>query len=82
MDPSFKSDLAHKLRDYSEDYGIEDYEFPSFIRHYGLKISLAASDIVYSLNALLIYPLFDIEDTVSSVVWTRTFYQAFNALDW
>ncbi|KAL0081475.1 DNA replication pre-initiation complex subunit Cdc45 [Phycomyces blakesleeanus] len=53
MDMELKETLREKLETVAPIYGLTDICFPSFLRDYGYKQQLSASDVVYSLAALL-----------------------------
>lgn len=53
MDFALRNDIYDKLEDKSVAYGLTDLSYPSFQRHYGFKCILSATDVVYTLTALL-----------------------------
>jgi cell division control protein 45 len=53
MDVRYKSKLHEKLTELAPRYNIPDIIFPSFERKYGFLTTLSASDVVYSMTALL-----------------------------
>lgn len=53
MSLSYKQTLKEKLGVIAPKYSMMELMFPSFYRHYGYKATLSASDIVYSIGALL-----------------------------
>ena len=50
---SYKKTLPSKLADLAPKYNMPDILFPSFDRAYGYTANLTASDVVYSITALL-----------------------------
>ena len=53
MDLALRRDIYERLEDSAVAYGLTDLTFPSFRRHFGYKCIMAASDVVYSLTALM-----------------------------
>ena len=53
MHARFKKDIAPKLRKWAPQFNMPEIEFPSFIRNYGYRLTLTASDAVYALTALM-----------------------------
>ena len=53
MSLAFKESLAEKIKGIAPKYNLPDLIFNSFYRHYGYKATLSASDVVFSLSALL-----------------------------
>jgi cell division control protein 45 len=53
MSLTFKQTLKEKLSGIAPKYNMSEILFPSFYRHYGYKATLSASDVVYSITALL-----------------------------
>lgn len=53
MDMDLKKSLQEKLDRFAPLYGLNDLIYPSFIRTFGFKCTLSASDASYGLSALL-----------------------------
>lgn len=53
MQHSLQRSLGEKFEMYGEEYGLEDYEFTSFLRGTGYKSRVSASDVSYAVSALL-----------------------------
>ncbi|BFZ62440.1 DNA replication initiation factor cdc45 [Saitoella coloradoensis] len=53
MDVDLKRALKDTLQKVSPVYGLDDVEYPSFVREWGYKCTLSASDAAYALSALL-----------------------------
>ncbi|EMR09043.1 hypothetical protein PNEG_02815 [Pneumocystis murina B123] len=53
MDIDLKKNLQEKLDRFAPLYGLNDLIYPSFIRTFGFKCTLSASDASYGLSALL-----------------------------
>ncbi len=53
MDFALRQEIYTNLEEKSVAYGLVNLTYPSFQRHYGFKCILSASDVVYSLVALL-----------------------------
>lgn len=72
MDPEYKKSLQSKLLKFADEFNISDFTLVSFSRQYGMQKTLSASDVVYSLDALLLGPDED---------WLPRFFKALDALD-
>ncbi|KAG5519954.1 hypothetical protein PMAC_000231 [Pneumocystis sp. 'macacae'] len=53
MDMDLKKNLREKLDKFAPLYGLNNLVFPSFVRTFGFKCTLSASDVSYGLGALL-----------------------------
>ncbi|KTW30903.1 DNA replication initiation factor CDC45 [Pneumocystis jirovecii RU7] len=53
MDMDLKKSLREKLDKFAPLYGLNNLVFPSFVRTFGFKCTLSASDASYGLSALL-----------------------------
>ena len=53
MDMDLKKTLAEKLDHISETWGLEQLRLVGFVRYWGFKCNLSASDVSYALAALL-----------------------------
>lgn len=53
MNSQMKKSLFQRLSDLAPKYNMPDMIFPSFERNYGFVTTLSASDVVYSITALL-----------------------------
>ena len=91
MGADMKCILPAKISKYAAEFGLEDVLFPSFMREFGFKLRLSASDAVYSLMALMGAPNAIVEQPIldsvvpsddASPVWIKNFYYAFDALDY
>ncbi|KAG9295420.1 hypothetical protein G9A89_013449 [Geosiphon pyriformis] len=84
--------LKGKLKELIDEHSRKDIEFPSFARTFGFKKTLTASDMAYTLSALLetprekaeshgcrINPLDEDSDLDNKSLWN--FYTASDALD-
>ena len=53
MKPNLRRNLREKIKDYAEEYGLENFEFTSFFRITGYQSLLSACDTSYAVSALL-----------------------------
>ncbi|KAJ3328535.1 hypothetical protein HDU76_009776 [Blyttiomyces sp. JEL0837] len=53
MSLSFKKDIKSKLLNVASNLGMNEIIFTSFVRKYGYKCAISASDAVYGISALL-----------------------------
>jgi cell division control protein 45 len=53
MDMDLKHNLRVKLTKFAPQYGLDELTMDSFVRHWGYKCTLSASDVCYALTALL-----------------------------
>ncbi|ORY85462.1 CDC45 family [Protomyces lactucae-debilis] len=53
MDMDLKHNLRVKLTKFAPQYGLDELTMESFVRHWGYKCTLSASDVCYALTALL-----------------------------
>ncbi|ORX99770.1 CDC45-like protein [Basidiobolus meristosporus CBS 931.73] len=95
MDLNLKRTLRQQIEEVAPDYGLVDLCYGSFMRSYGYKGNLSASDIVYAITALLkstpeVAKRLGAEmawhDTTNEEAdqdsqWMRSFYTAYDALD-
>ncbi|RKP21266.1 CDC45-like protein, partial [Rozella allomycis CSF55] len=72
IEKEIQNDFTDKFEKYSEEFRVTEFEFDSFIRRYGMKLTVSASDMVYALYALL--------DPISTDNLSL-FYSAYDALD-
>jgi cell division control protein 45 len=56
MPIELRRDIYEHLEDNAVHYGLTELTFPSFLRYFGLKTVLSASDIVYCMTALMEAP--------------------------
>jgi cell division control protein 45 len=96
MDKNLKETLREQMDTVAPDYGLSDLCFPSFIRYYTFTLKYSASDVVYSMNALLSAPPEIATKLGTEILWTRdkekltidmhtiwrqNFYTAYDALN-
>jgi cell division control protein 45 len=55
MHREYKRDIPNKLRKWAPRYNMPEIEFPSFLKNYGYRLTLSASDAVFALEALMDY---------------------------
>lgn len=53
MDMDLKRNLREKLEKFAPQYGLDELMLKSFVRPYGFKCTLSASDAAYAITALL-----------------------------
>jgi cell division control protein 45 len=53
MSQPSQTQLMRKLHEHKESYGLEEIFYPSFSRSHGFNKKMSASDVVYSVTALL-----------------------------
>jgi len=56
MDPALKTQLRRKVLDASDDFGLQKILSSSFVRQMTDSMQASASDMAYSISALLEYP--------------------------
>jgi len=80
MSSKFKREFGQKLQKFSESYGLEDVKYFSFVREFGYELTLAASDVVFALGALMEKPV-SVETGANDVMlWRTNFPIAFSAI--
>lgn len=80
MSSKFKREFGHKLQKFSESYGLEDVRYPSFMREFGYEMTLAASDVVYALGALMERPVLAESGVNDIMLWRTNFPISFSAV--
>eukprot|EP00042_Codosiga_hollandica_P034584 m.242785 g.242785 ORF g.242785 m.242785 type:complete len:631 (+) comp54447_c0_seq4:2216-4108(+) len=77
MGVQLRDSLAQRLSEHADRYNLEDFQFPSFMFRFGFRQQLSASDMVYSVAALL--QTTDDTETENDA-WRTSFFRAFDAL--
>lgn len=75
MSTRFKKEFGLKIVRFADEYGLPEVRFPSFVREFGYEMTLAASDVVYSLMSLVEQPGKSLDD-----LWRNNFSIAFSAI--
>jgi len=75
----FKNDIEAMLSKWSARYGMSQLAYPSFDRNCGLSVECSASDVVYSVQALLDYGCDDAHPVLTEK-WISNFHWALDAL--
>lgn len=86
MDLEYRELLTIQLDKFSQEFGLRDYEYPSFVRDIGYVMKVSASDTVMALRAILESPnMISFSKTFTASndleVWKSNFFFAFDALD-
>eukprot|EP00002_Diphylleia_rotans_P004337 TRINITY_DN13166_c0_g1_i1.p1 TRINITY_DN13166_c0_g1~~TRINITY_DN13166_c0_g1_i1.p1 ORF type:complete len:738 (+),score=192.94 TRINITY_DN13166_c0_g1_i1:43-2256(+) len=81
MRSDLQAKLFEKIKTYAPTFGLEDILFGTFILNIGFKTQLSASDVVYSLCALLdCRSLKSMEQEDEEDNWKSNFWAAFDSL--
>lgn len=93
MDMEFRQMLPVQMSKHFAEFDISDFRISTFSREFGYSARFSASDVVYSLVALLETPLISAElsscgepgrladEGVSEKRWTANFFNAYAALN-
>jgi cell division control protein 45 len=79
MKPSLRRQLQDKLREYADEYGLDNFEYTSFFRITGYQSLLSASDTSYAVTALLEWEPHDQPANAEDRL-CRAFNEAYDAL--
>lgn len=79
MEVEIKDSLPFRIARHAAEFGLEDIQFPSFLRNFGFVMKLSASDAVYALMALIETPSDGGGKTRDS--WVSSFFSALEALN-
>ena len=86
MDLEYRELLTVQLEKFAEEFNIQSFSFPSFIREFGYLLKISAADCVHSLRSILESPYaLSLSKTAqlngNTPAWKNNFFFAFDAIE-
>lgn len=86
MDLEYRELLTVQLEKFANEFGIQNFSFPSFVREFGYLLKISAADCVHSLRSILECPNHlsiskSNQPNASLAAWKNNFFFAFDAIE-